>query len=117
MRYGLDKIFKLKVTTARLNVKLRLHHDITYVYPQPMPYQVSTSYTLGFLSYSPDKLLLPHATYQPTHPETMGVNNIQTALKGCGVKVKHIGANGATPVLIYKTLAENTSSLCQAIGT
>ena len=37
------------------------------------PYQVSTSYTLLFLRYSPDKLF--PAARPSTHPDTMGENN------------------------------------------
>ena len=57
--------------------------------PTPLnqcPYQVSTSYTLRFLRYSPDKLF--PAARPPTQPDTMGENNIPTALKGCGVKTR-----------------------------
>ena len=52
--------------------------------PNQCPYQVSTSYTLWFPRYSPDKLF--PAAHPPTHPDTMGENNTPTALKGCGVK-------------------------------
>ena len=52
----------------------------TYISSQ-CPYQVSSSYTLWFLRYSPVKL------FPTTHPPTMGENNIRTALKGCGVKL------------------------------
>ena len=52
--------------------------------PNQCPYQVSTSYTLWFLRYSPDKLI--PAARPPTHPDTMGEHNTPTALKGCGVK-------------------------------
>ena len=50
--------------------------------PNQCPYQVSTSYTLQFLRYSPDKLF---PATRP-HSDTMGENNTPTALKGCGVK-------------------------------
>ena len=57
--------------------------------PNQCPYQVSTSYTLRFLRYSPDKLF-PAPAHQtanpPAHLDTMGENNTLTALKGCGVK-------------------------------
>ena len=52
------------------------------------PYQVSTSYTLWFLRYSPDKLF--PAAHLPAHPDTMGENNTPTALKGCVVKSVHL---------------------------
>ena len=35
-RYGPDKIFKVKVTTARLKVKSRLNYDVAHLHPQPM---------------------------------------------------------------------------------
>ena len=57
----------------------------TPTHPNQCPYQVSTSYTLQFLRYSPDKLF--PATHPHTHPDTMGENNTPTALKGCGVKI------------------------------
>ena len=53
--------------------------------PNQCPYQVSTSYTLRFLRYSPDKLF--PAAHPTAHPDTMGKNNTLTALKGCGVKI------------------------------
>ena len=56
----------------------------TPTHPNQCPYQVSTSHTLRFLRYSPDKLF-PDAR-PPTHPYKMGENNTSTALKGCGVK-------------------------------
>ena len=36
LRYSPDKIFKLKVTTARSKVKSRSHHDVAHLHPQPM---------------------------------------------------------------------------------
>ena len=55
MRYGLHKILQVKVTTARSNQghTITLH---TYT-PNQCPYHISTSYTLQFLRYSPDKNL------------------------------------------------------------
>ena len=53
----MDKILKVKVTTAKSNVKLSSHHDVAHLYPQSMSYQVSTSNTLRFLRYSPEKIL------------------------------------------------------------
>ena len=51
--------------------------------PNQCPYRVSTSYTLRFPRYRPDKH--PPVAH-PTHPDTMGDNNTLTALKGCEVK-------------------------------
>ena len=45
-RYSLDKIFKLKVTTARLKVKSRLHQDVAHLHPLT---NVPTKY--NFLPY------------------------------------------------------------------
>ena len=84
-----DKIFKLKVTTTRLNEghTMTLH---TY-YPNRCPYKVSTSYTLWFLRYSSDKLFpatcLHARQTPPTHSDTMGENNNRTAPRGCGLKM------------------------------
>ena len=44
-RYSPDKIFKLKVTTARPKVKSRSHHDVAYLHPLtnvPITYQLPT---------------------------------------------------------------------------
>ena len=86
LRYSPDKIFKLKVTTARSKVKSRSHHDGTPTPPNQCPYKVSTSYTLQFLRYRPDKVF-PLLARLPPHPDTMGENNTPTALKGYGVKI------------------------------
>ena len=50
--------------------------------PNQCPYQVSTSYTLRFLSYSPDKVFPADRQPErpPAHPNTMGENNTQTGL-------------------------------------
>ena len=54
--------------------------------PNQCPYQVSTSYTLQLLRYSPDKLF--PKTHPPGHLDTIGENNTPTALNGCGVKTE-----------------------------
>ena len=44
---SLDKILKVKVTTARSNVTSRSHHDITHLQPPtnvPTEYQLPTPY-------------------------------------------------------------------------
>ena len=46
----------VKVTPARSKVKSRSHHDIAHLHPNQCPYQVSTSYTLRFLSYKPHNI-------------------------------------------------------------
>ena len=104
---------------ARSKVKSRSDHDVAHLHPltnvptkyqlprpysfrdiartrfsnsrslRQCPYQVSTSYTLWFLRYSPDKLF-PTARLS-AHPDTMGENNSLTALKGCGVKMQSKG--------------------------
>ena len=65
-RNSLDKIFfKLKVTATRSKVKSRSHYNVAHLQPQsnvPTPYQVSTSYTLGFPRYSLDKILMVKIT-------------------------------------------------------
>ena len=51
-----NKTLKVKVTT-RSKVKSRSHHDAcTPTTPNQCPYQASTSYTLRFPRYSPDKI-------------------------------------------------------------
>ena len=47
LRYGPDKIFKLKVTTARAKVKSRSHHDVAHLHPLTnvhTKYQLPTPY-------------------------------------------------------------------------
>ena len=53
------------------------------LHTQPMSV-LTTSYTLRFLRYSPDKLFA--IARLRAHPDTMGENNTHTALKGCEVK-------------------------------
>ena len=68
---------------TRSMVKSRLHHDIAHLHPPtnvPMKFQLPTT----FLRYIQDNLFLHR---MPTHPDTIGENNTQTALKGCGVKI------------------------------
>ena len=46
-RYCLDKILKVKITTARLKVKSRSHHDIAHLQPSTNvrpKYQLPTTY-------------------------------------------------------------------------
>ena len=59
-RNNLDKILKLMVTMTRSKVKSRPHHDVAHL--KPLTNAPSTSYTLQFLRYSPDKL------FPATHP-------------------------------------------------
>ena len=51
---------------------------------------ISTSYTLRFLRYSPDNLLLTvhQPKHSPAHPDAMGENNTRTALEGPRVKIE-----------------------------
>ena len=53
-----------------------------------MSLPISTSYTLRFPRYRPDKVF--SAAQPPTspnaHPDTMGENNTRATLKGCGLK-------------------------------
>ena len=87
---------------------MRLH---TYT-PNQCPYQVSTSYTLQFLRYRPDKLL-PAASppaRPPTHPDTMGENKTPTALKGCGIKkVDNFQRNACSGHLVFQNEANFSS--------
>ena len=75
-RYSPDKIFKLKVTTARSKVKSRSDHDVAQLHPLtnvPTKYQLPTPY--GFWDTARTNYFPP-----PTHPDTI--------LKGCGVKME-----------------------------
>ena len=63
MRYSPDKIFTLKVSTSQSNIKSRPNHDAAHLQPNQCSYQVSSSYTLPFLRYIPDKNF--PATRQP----------------------------------------------------
>ena len=86
LRYSPDKIFKLKVTTARSNQG------------QTMPLHTYTSKPMSLPSINFLHLMVseihpgqtfpsacPHAR-PPAHPDTMAENNTPTALKHCGVK-------------------------------
>ena len=64
LRYSPDKIFKLKVTTARSKVKSRSLHDVAHLHPLtnvPTKYQLPTPY--GFWDTARTNFFLP-----PTHP-------------------------------------------------
>ena len=55
--YSQDKILHVD-TTAMSKVKSRSQHDVAHLHPpNQCPYQVSTSYTLQFPRYSPDKVI------------------------------------------------------------
>ena len=80
-RYGLGKILKVKVTTARPKVTSRSHHDVAHLHfltNVPTKYQLATPYSFCDTS---------RTNFFPlsTHLDTMGENNTPTALKGCGV--------------------------------
>ena len=64
LRYSLDKIFKLKITTARSKVKSRSHHDIAHLHivtNVPTKYQLPTPY--GFWDTAQTNFFPP-----PTRP-------------------------------------------------
>ena len=74
-RYSPDKIFKLKVTTARSKVKSRSHHDVAHLHPLtnvPTKYQLPTPY--GFSDTGRTTFFPP-----PQCPDSPKV---------CGVKIK-----------------------------
>ena len=53
-----QKILKIMVTMTRSKVESRSYHDTAHLQPpKQCPYQVSTSYTLQFPRYGPDKIL------------------------------------------------------------
>ena len=71
LRYSPEKIFKLKVTTARSTAPTNV----------PTKFQLHTPY--GFYKIQPGQTFSRPAT----HPDAMGENNYRTALKGYGVKI------------------------------
>ena len=77
LRYSPDKIFKLKVTTARSKVT---PSHCTPTPPNQCPYQVSTSYTLQILTYNPDKLF--PAARPPDHYPLIRIPWVKTILSG-----------------------------------
>ena len=122
-RYSPDKIFKLKITTARSKVKSRSDHDIAQLHPltnvptkyqlpthysfwdiartrfsnsrslrqgqikvrpwrctttppNQCPYHISTSYTLQFLRYSPDKILYVKVTMARSKVKSRSLHDV-----------------------------------------
>ena len=56
--YGFRDTAWKRFYRSRSKVKSRSQHDVAHLHPpNQCPYQVSTSYTLRFPRYSPDKLL------------------------------------------------------------
>ena len=92
LRYNPDKLFpflKVKVTVARLKFKTKvIPLCCTPTTPNLCPYQVSTSDTLSFLKYSPDKIFKLKVTTARSNQEhhAMGENNTCTVLQGCRIK-------------------------------
>ena len=70
-KYSPDKILKVKVNTARSTVKSRSHYDNENCTPQQQSYQVSTSYTLQFLRYRPDKCFKGQGHFSKVKGQTM----------------------------------------------
>ena len=73
--YSKDKIFKIKVTLTRSN-QGHTRCDVAHIYPltnMPTKYQFSTPY--GSCDTGQTNILTP-----PAHLDTMGENNIPTAL-------------------------------------
>ena len=93
LRYSPEKIFKLKVFTARSKDKSRSHHDVVRLYPQPMFLPNNNFLHLSVSEIRP-RQTPTHTHYCPparsplTYPERMGENNTSTALKGFMVKLK-----------------------------
>ena len=83
--YGFRDVARTRFSISR-SLRSNQGHTMTLHTntPNQCPYQVSTSYTLQFPRYRPDKLL--PAARSPAHPDTMGENITPTALMGCGVK-------------------------------
>ena len=56
-RYCLDKILKIKVTTARSKVKSRSRHDVAHLQPPtnvPTKYQLPTPYAFRDIAHTRD---------------------------------------------------------------
>ena len=81
-RYSPDKIFKLKVTTARSNPK----SDHAVVHLHLLTNVSLPSINFLHLTVSEIQLRQTFSHHLSAHPDTMGENNTPTALKGCGVK-------------------------------
>ena len=112
-RYALDKVFNVKVTTARSNVKSRLNHGIAQLHPLtniPTKYQHPTAYSSWFLartSYSrrpPDRL----AEGPPTKPDAMDDNNNPKSFRLWG-KIGHL----AQTCLLASYLQAHCVILCR----
>ena len=91
LRYSPDKIFKLKVTTARSKVKSRSDHDIAHLH---LLTNIPTKYQLLHLPVSE---IQPRQIFSrrppdrpPSHPDTVGENNTPTGPKDCGVKTEDL---------------------------
>ena len=69
--YNPDKIFKLKVTTARSKVKSRSHHDIAHLHPLT---NVPTKYSVTHLSRSRKYRLPVHLEVTPSVPTDLNYN-------------------------------------------
>ena len=62
---------------ARSKVKSRSHHDVAHPRPpNQCPYQVSTSYTLRFPRYSPDKIFTLMVTTARSQVKTMSDHDV-----------------------------------------
>ena len=91
-RYGPDKIFKVKVTTARSKVKSRLNYDVAHLHPLtnvPTKYHHPTPYSYWDLART--RYLLPPARptarppdRPPAQPDAMGENNTPKPFKAVG---------------------------------
>ena len=106
LRYSPDKIFELKVTTARSKVKSRSGYDVAHLHiltNVPTKYELSTPYGFWDTAWTN---FFPVA-HPSTPPDTMGENNTPTALQGCGVKMIMI----PTKVCIFKVMCKVYKSI------
>ena len=72
-----NKILKVKVTTKRSKVKPRSHHDAVHpTIPNQCPYQASTSYTLWFPRYGPDKIFILKVTTARSKVKSRSDHNV-----------------------------------------
>ena len=71
---------------ARSKVKSKSYHDVAHLQPLanvPTKYQHPTPYSFWDTAQTN---FFPLPECEPTHLDSMGENNIPTALKGCVVK-------------------------------
>ena len=78
MRYSPDKIFKLKVITARSKVKSKSHHDVPHLHPEPLSLSSINFLHLRVSEIQPGQTFPDNRT--PANPGAIGEKHTQTTL-------------------------------------